>query len=309
MSAMTSLRDSGPVTGAAIEANGVSRYFGDGRVHALDRINLHVKPGEFVSLVGPSGCGKTTLLRAMAGLIGIDEGELLVDGQKPSPGLNMGFVFQQARLMPWKTVAGNVEFPMILQGIDPKERARRTKDILATVGLSGFATAYPHALSGGMQQRVGLARAFVGEPSVLLMDEPFAALDAMSVDDPEEYHRLDAEFHTLIIGMSKNSVLAAIYDASKYTYLFFRPPSFWRLFNQSGREKGAEIGGGRIGHEMLYNAIASGDPDKAARTMFEHLDRVQQALTKRITSPGSARPSGPAKKQPAKKQTSRKRSR
>lgn len=141
------------------------------------------------------------------------------------------------------------------------------------------------------------------------LEQLWSVLDAMSVDDPEEYHRLDAEFHTLIIGMSKNSVLAAIYDASKYTYLFFRPPSFWRLFNQSGREKGAEIGGGRIGHEMLYNAIASGDPDKAARTMFEHLDRVQQALTKRITSPGSARPSGPAKKQPAKKQTSRKRSR
>lgn len=180
MTSVTAVHSGREMTGAAIEAKGVSRYFGDGRIHALDHIDLHVRQGEFVSLVGPSGCGKTTLLRAMAGLIGIDEGELLVGGEKPHPGLDVGFVFQQARLMPWKTVEANVAFPLVLQGVKAQERFARTRDILATVGLADFAKAYPHALSGGMQQRVGLARALVGQPSVLLMDEPFAALDAMT---------------------------------------------------------------------------------------------------------------------------------
>lgn len=163
-----------------IALRGVSRYFKGGAVQALDDITFDVAPGEFVSLVGPSGCGKTTLLRVIDGLIPPDSGEVLLDGAPPKPGPGLGFVFQQARLLPWRTIAHNVEFPLALSGVPAAQRRQRATAALATVGLRDFMDAYPHELSGGMQQRVGLARAFVMRPEVLLMDEPFAALDAMT---------------------------------------------------------------------------------------------------------------------------------
>ena len=163
-----------------IEVQGVSRWFKGGQVHALDRITFDVAAGEFVSVVGPSGCGKTTLLRVIDGLIKPDAGRVLIAGHPPVPGPQMGFVFQQARLLPWRTVRANVEFPLFVQGVPADERRERAMNVLATVGLQAFANAYPHELSGGMQQRVGLARAFAVDPAVLLMDEPFGALDAMT---------------------------------------------------------------------------------------------------------------------------------
>jgi NitT/TauT family transport system ATP-binding protein len=180
---MTSRQVAGPPPSASsskIELRHVSRYFKAGSVQALADVDFSVRDGEFVSLLGPSGCGKTTLLRLVDGLIGADEGEVLVDGRPPVPGPEIGFVFQQARLLPWRTVQGNVEFAMQASGMPPDERAVRASALLATVGLQDFAGAHPHELSGGMQQRVALARAFALEPTVLLMDEPFAALDAMT---------------------------------------------------------------------------------------------------------------------------------
>ena len=158
----------------------IGKSFREGRVQALDGISFDVAPGEFISLVGPSGCGKTTLLRLMNGLITPDRGEILVKGRPPVPSANLAMVFQSARLLPWRTVAGNIEFVLALRGLSRKARSERALALLGLVGLREFADAYPHELSGGMQQRVGLARALAVEPEVLLMDEPFAAVDAMT---------------------------------------------------------------------------------------------------------------------------------
>ena len=158
----------------------IGKSFREGRVQALDGISFDVAPGEFISLVGPSGCGKTTLLRLMNGLITPDRGEILVKGRPPVPSANLAMVFQSARLLPWRTVAGNIEFVLALRGLSRQARSERALALLGLVGLREFADANPHELSGGMQQRVGLARALAVEPEVLLMDEPFAALDAMT---------------------------------------------------------------------------------------------------------------------------------
>jgi NitT/TauT family transport system ATP-binding protein len=170
-----------------VEARHVSKTFRRRRgaheaaVESLRDVSLSVMPGKFVCLVGPSGCGKTTLLRIMDGLIEPDTGEILIDGSHaPAPGPQAGFVFQSFRLLPWRTVLGNVEFPLQLQGIDRLEQRERASEYIRLVGLQGFEHSYPHELSGGMQQRVGLARALCLEPEVLLMDEPFASLDAQT---------------------------------------------------------------------------------------------------------------------------------
>jgi len=168
------------MTEPLISLKQVGKLFGDGLVRALSDISFDVRPGEFISLVGPSGCGKTTLLRIINGLIEPEEGTVSVMGGKPTPGPDLAMVFQSARLLPWRTVAGNIEFVLALRGFERKEQRQRALALLGAVGLREFAGAFPHQLSGGMQQRVGLARALAVEPKVLLMDEPFAALDAMT---------------------------------------------------------------------------------------------------------------------------------
>lgn len=151
-----------------------------GTVEALHHINLIVQPGEFISIVGASGCGKSTLLRLIVGLEKSDEGEILL-GDQPvkGTGVDRGMVFQQARLFPWLTVEENIEFGFIRK-IPNKEKNLIIKEHIELVGLGGFEKAYPHQLSGGMQQRASIARALVNRPDVLLMDEPFGALDALT---------------------------------------------------------------------------------------------------------------------------------
>ncbi|HEY0917635.1 ABC transporter ATP-binding protein [Devosia sp.] len=147
---------------------------------ALRDIDLAVPEGLFVSLLGPSGCGKTTLLRLVDGLLEPQQGTVRVHGQPPRPGPAMGFVFQSFRLIPWLTVQANVEFPLGEQGLTRSARAALALEQLETVGLARFKDAYPNELSGGMKQRVALARALVTKPRVLLMDEPFASIDAQT---------------------------------------------------------------------------------------------------------------------------------
>jgi len=170
--------------GSAIAVRNVSKTFRRARskeaVEALRNVTLDIAPNTFVSLVGPSGCGKTTLLRMLNGLIQPDDGEITVYGEPPSPGPHMGFVFQSFRLMPWRTVRDNVCFTLELHGVDRKDCIERADRYLDMVGLRRFAESFPNELSGGMKQRVALARALVAEPKILLMDEPFAALDAQT---------------------------------------------------------------------------------------------------------------------------------
>jgi NitT/TauT family transport system ATP-binding protein len=147
----------------------------------LRQLSFDVYENEIVSLIGESGCGKTTLLRIVQGLVRLDSGTILVDGkQVEGPGRDRGFVFQQATLLPWRTARQNIEFGLELQHVDRAARARRARELLELVGLAAAGEQFPHQLSGGMQQRIGLARALAIDPAILLMDEPFSALDAQN---------------------------------------------------------------------------------------------------------------------------------
>jgi sulfonate transport system ATP-binding protein len=162
---------------AAVTLSGVSKVFGRGHaaVHALDQVSLTAAPGEFTCLIGASGCGKSTLLSLVADLEKPTAGEVSVGGR-------VALMFQEAALFPWLTAAGNVELALRARGVGRAERKKRAAELLETVHLGGFARARPHELSGGMRQRVALARALAEDADVLLMDEPFGALDAMTRD-------------------------------------------------------------------------------------------------------------------------------
>jgi NitT/TauT family transport system ATP-binding protein len=165
-----------------IEISGLCKSFAGrrdvGEVQALQDLNLTINDHEFLTILGPSGCGKTTLLRSIAGLVGWDEGDITLDG-KPvrGPGPERSMVFQNFALLPWATVLANVAFGLELRGVPKKEREEKAQHLIGLVGLRGFEKRLPGELSGGMQQRVGLARALAVDPEVLLMDEPFGALD------------------------------------------------------------------------------------------------------------------------------------
>ena len=164
-----------------LEISNLTKYYGDADVPALSSFNLNVDTGEFVTLIGPSGCGKTTALRIVTGLLEASGGEVVVDG-KPStaPSPDKAIVFQMFNLFPWRTALTNVAYGLELQGVGKKERLAKARQYLDLVGLSNRVDHYPNQLSGGQNQRVGLARALAIEPKLLLMDEPFGALDALT---------------------------------------------------------------------------------------------------------------------------------
>ncbi len=158
----------------------VDRYTGE-EVTAIGDVSFGVEDGEFVSVLGPSGCGKTTVLNIVAGFVQQTGGTVFVGGNPVSgPGRDRGVVFQSHALLPWKTVLGNVTFGLRMGGVARAERERRAGEYLELVGLAGFERKYPHELSGGMQQRLGVARVLANEPAVMLMDEPFASIDAQT---------------------------------------------------------------------------------------------------------------------------------
>jgi NitT/TauT family transport system ATP-binding protein len=194
------------------------------RLLALDDINLEVRAGEFVCIVGPSGCGKSTLLHLVAGLQAPTSGEILVDG-KPiqGPGTDRILIFQDHGLFPWLTVGQNVEFGMKMKGVPKAERKERTLHYLQLVHLAKFKDSYIHQLSGGMRQRVAIARALATEPDVLLMDEPFASLDAQTRDLlHDELERIWSETGRTIIFVTHN-VREAVRLGDRVVLLTFRP--------------------------------------------------------------------------------------
>lgn len=168
-----------------IEIKRCSKYYPDPQtgqpVKVLNDLSLEIETGEFVCLVGPSGCGKTTLLKILAGLLKWDSGEVLIGGRPVTgPGPERSLVFQDFALLPWADVLTNVSFGLEVQGVSKSERLARAQALIKSVGLTGFEYHYPRQLSGGMQQRVGLARALATDPQILLMDEPFGAVDALT---------------------------------------------------------------------------------------------------------------------------------
>jgi NitT/TauT family transport system ATP-binding protein len=217
-----------------IDVRRVSKAFRGqrGSVEALRDVSLEVMPGEFVSLLGPSGCGKTTLLRLIDGLLEPDSGEILIDGLPiRGPGAHAGFVFQSFRLLPWRTVLDNVEFPLQVQALGKATRRERAQKYLRVVGLEGFETNYPHELSGGMQQRVGLARALALEPRILLMDEPFGALDAQTREFMQmELSRIWQHLGTAVVFVT-HSLDEALYLGDRVVLMGPRPGSVQETFS------------------------------------------------------------------------------
>jgi len=190
---------------------------------AVDKVSMRVPDGSFIALLGPSGCGKTTLLRLANGLLPPDSGQVLVNGRPPRPGPDMGFVFQSFRLIPWESVRKNVEFALVATGLSPAERRARATEYVDLVGLARFADAFPAALSGGMRQRVALARALASEPSILLMDEPFASIDAQTRELMQiELMRLWSRLRALVLFVT-HSVDEAILLADRIMLMGPRP--------------------------------------------------------------------------------------
>lgn len=209
----------------------VSKHFHTrhGKLHVLNEVNLAVRPGEFLCLLGPSGCGKSTLFNIIAGLEAPDEGEVLVDGAPvKGPGPDRVVVFQDGALFPWLTARGNVEFGLTMQNVPAAERKERAEAALEMVRLGRFADACIHELSGGMRQRVAIARAVAMNPKVLLMDEPFAALDAQTRNVMhEELQRIWAQTRKTIIFVTHN-VAEAVRLGDRVAVLSFRPGTIKR---------------------------------------------------------------------------------
>ena len=198
----------------------------DGRqVLALANVSVSVADGEFVAIVGPSGCGKTTLLNIVAGLLPFDAGQVTIEGKSiAGPGVDRAVVFQHASLLPWRTIAGNIRYGMELQKrFDSRVMRERTEQFISLVGLTGFEQHYPSELSGGMQQRVNLARALATDPTVLLMDEPFAALDAQTREHMQaELLKIWASTRKTVVFIT-HQINEAVYLADRVVVMGPRP--------------------------------------------------------------------------------------
>jgi NitT/TauT family transport system ATP-binding protein len=218
-----------------IQVEGVSQVFAGGRgesVRALDDVGLDVVAGEFVTLVGRSGCGKSTLLRIVAGLLAPTSGRVLIGGQPVrGPRRDVALVFQRPALMPWRTVLENVLLPVEILGLDRTAGRRRAEQLLELVGLAGAGGRRPWELSGGMQQRVALCRALIQEPAVLLMDEPFAALDAITREELGlELQRIWSETRKTIVFVT-HSIEEAVLLADRIALMTSRPGRISRIVN------------------------------------------------------------------------------
>jgi len=208
-----------------IKINNIKKTFeGENRVVALENLNIDINDNEFAIVLGPSGCGKSTLLYLLAGFEKPTSGKLLLDG-KPikKPGPNRGFVFQDFALYPWKTVLKNIAFGLELKGVSKKEATEKSMEYIRMVGLEGFEHAYPHTLSGGMKQRVGIARALVYDPEVLLMDEPFGALDAQTRKQMQMELESIWEKTKKTVVFVTHSVIEAVFLADRIFVMTARP--------------------------------------------------------------------------------------
>ena len=220
--------------GAYIEGRDVNLTFrppSRAPVQALRHFDIDVNEGEFLSIVGPSGCGKSTFLNVLLGLITPDSGALSVDGKRiTGPGTDRAMVFQEFGLLPWRTVQTNVELGLELKGMGAEARRKVSQPLIEMVGLAGFERHFPHELSGGMKQRVGLARALATDPDVLLMDEPFAALDAQTRDLMQvELLRIWQEAKKTVLFVT-HQIDEAIYLSDRVMVMTKRPGRAKKMF-------------------------------------------------------------------------------
>ena len=237
-------------------------------VLALDRISLEVAAGEFLCLVGPSGSGKSTLLRVLAGLLRQSAGAVRIEAERPGTPLT-AMVFQEHALLPWRTVLANVTFGLENRGVERAAREARAREMLAMVGLTRFARHYPHQLSGGMKQRVGIARALANDPEVLLMDEPFAALDAQTrTIMQEELLRIWATLGKTVIYVT-HSLEEALLLGDRVVLMTSRPGRVRQVFPVDlGRPRGLEIRSSQA-YGVLLEKIWSELREEVVRAMAE----------------------------------------
>ncbi|MCS0500409.1 ABC transporter ATP-binding protein [Protaetiibacter mangrovi] len=253
-----------PTTDLAVQATGVGKVFPTkaGDVAALTEVELEVKAGEFVSLIGPSGCGKSTLLRLIADLDQASSGELTIFG-KPARRARIdqdyGIAFQQAGLLPWRTVAANIGLPLELHKVGKAERDARVAELAELVGLTDFVDRYPDQLSGGMQQRVAIARSLAARPKLLLMDEPFGALDEMTREYLQgELTRIAAETGAAVVFVT-HSIPEAVFLSDRVVVMSPRPGRITDVI---------ETGLGEVRDEALRESPA----------YFEKVTAVREAL-------------------------------
>ncbi|WP_339230128.1 ABC transporter ATP-binding protein [Aeribacillus sp. FSL K6-2833] len=208
---------------------------------ALRNVHFSIKNGEFLTLVGPSGCGKSTLLDLLGGLSQPTSGKILIDGKQiDGPGLDRAIVFQQYALFPWKTAKGNIEFGLKAKGVPKKERSEIARHFLEIVGLSGFEERYPHELSGGMKQRVAIARSLAFDPDVLLMDEPFAALDAQTRETLQnELLRIWEKTKKTIVFIT-HGIDEAVYLGQRIAVMTSRPGTIKQIITNSAHSQAKE---------------------------------------------------------------------
>lgn len=249
-----------------VDVREVSKTFSgrSGSVEALRDISLQIQPGDFVSLIGPSGCGKSTLLRLIADLLAPTAGSLVINGKDPQRARvdgDYGIAFQKATLLDWRTVRRNVELPLELAGTDAETRKARAEELLAMVGLTDFVDHYPWQLSGGMQQRVAIARSLGQHPPLLLMDEPFGALDEMTRESmQQELMRIWRETGTTVVFVT-HSIPEAVFLSTRVVVMSARP--------------------GRIIHEIPVDLPQPRDFEvRESPRFFDLLTEVREALRK-----------------------------
>ncbi len=259
------------MSGLAVEARGLGKTFGsdDGQTEALRKIDLQIGQDDFVSLIGPSGCGKSTLLRLIADLADPSRGELIVNGKTPRQARldrDYGMVFQAATLLDWRTVRKNVELPLEIMDFADEERSARAQEMLDLVQLGGFTDHYPWQLSGGMQQRVAIARALAFSPAILLMDEPFGALDEMTRElMQQEVLRIWAETGITVVFVT-HSIPEAVFLSTRVLVMSPRP--------------------GTIGEEIDVDLPRRRDVDtREDPRYFELVTAVREALRRREQAP------------------------
>ena len=231
----------------AVEINEVSKVFNPGKpneVQALGNISLSIEKGEFVTLIGPSGCGKSTLLRLIGGLIPMSAGHLEVNGKSPSQARldrDYGMAFQAAGLLDWRTAARNIELPLELMGWSRSKRRERAMEMMDLVQLSGFEDSRPAELSGGMQQRVAIGRALSFNPSILLMDEPFGALDEMTREHMQnELMDIYEKTHTTVVFVT-HSIPEAVFLSTRVVVISPRPGCISKIIEVDLGERNFDI--------------------------------------------------------------------